>query len=42
MIVMPAVDVRRGRVVRLRQGQVGDETVYGTDPVEAVMAASRL
>jgi phosphoribosylformimino-5-aminoimidazole carboxamide ribotide isomerase len=35
MIVVPAVDVRRGRVVRLRQGRVGDETVYGTDPVLA-------
>jgi len=35
MIVVPAVDVRRGRVVRLRQGQVGDETVYGTDPADA-------
>ena len=32
VIVVPAVDVRRGRVVRLRQGQVGDETIYGTIP----------
>lgn len=29
----PAIDVRRGRVVRLRQGDYGDETVYGDDPV---------
>jgi len=35
VIVAPAIDVRRGRVVRLRQGQVGDERVYGTDPAEA-------
>jgi phosphoribosylformimino-5-aminoimidazole carboxamide ribotide isomerase len=35
VIVVPAVDIRHGRVVRLRQGEVGDETVYGTDPVVA-------
>jgi phosphoribosylformimino-5-aminoimidazole carboxamide ribotide isomerase len=41
VIVSPAVDVRRGRVVRLRQGQVGDETVYGSDPVEAALRWER-
>ena len=35
MIVMPAVDVRGGRVVRLRQGLLERETVYGEDPAEA-------
>lgn len=35
MIVVPAVDVRGGRVVRLKQGQLQDETVYGSDPEEA-------
>ena len=35
MIVMPAVDVRAGRVVRLRQGVLERETVYGADPAEA-------
>lgn len=35
MIVVPAVDVRGGRVVRLRQGQLDKETVYGADPAEA-------
>jgi phosphoribosylformimino-5-aminoimidazole carboxamide ribotide isomerase len=34
MIVVPAIDIRRGRVVRLRQGRAEDETVYGTDPGE--------
>ena len=29
----PAIDLRGGRVVRLRQGDYGDETVYGDDPV---------
>jgi phosphoribosylformimino-5-aminoimidazole carboxamide ribotide isomerase len=28
----PAIDVRGGRVVRLRKGDYDDETVYGTDP----------
>lgn len=31
--IYPAVDLRAGRVVRLRQGKVEDETVYGEDPV---------
>lgn len=29
----PSIDVREGRVVRLRQGDFDDETVYGDDPV---------
>jgi phosphoribosylformimino-5-aminoimidazole carboxamide ribotide isomerase len=32
MIVLPAIDLRRGRCVRLRQGRAEDETVYGDDP----------
>ncbi len=31
--LFPAIDLRGGRVVRLRQGDYGDETVYGDDPV---------
>lgn len=34
MIVVPAVDVRGGRVVRLKQGRLADEQVYGSDPIE--------
>jgi phosphoribosylformimino-5-aminoimidazole carboxamide ribotide isomerase len=34
MIVVPAIDIRRGRVVRLRQGRVQAETVYGEEPAE--------
>jgi phosphoribosylformimino-5-aminoimidazole carboxamide ribotide isomerase len=34
MIVVPAIDIRGGRVVRLKQGQLRDETVYGSNPVE--------
>jgi phosphoribosylformimino-5-aminoimidazole carboxamide ribotide isomerase len=33
MIVIPAVDVRGGRCVRLRQGRADAETVFGADPV---------
>lgn len=32
-IVYPAIDVRGGRVVRLRQGDYADETRYGDDPL---------
>lgn len=32
MIIYPAIDLRRGRCVRLRQGRKEDETVYGDDP----------
>ncbi|MDP9341829.1 MAG: 1-(5-phosphoribosyl)-5-[(5-phosphoribosylamino)methylideneamino]imidazole-4-carboxamide isomerase [Actinomycetota bacterium] len=34
MIVVPAIDLRGGRVVRLKQGDPADETTYGDDPVE--------
>lgn len=33
MIVYPAIDVRRGRVVRLLHGDPAQETVHGDDPV---------
>jgi len=33
MIVFPAIDLRHGRCVRLRQGDPKAETVYGDDPV---------
>ena len=33
MQVIPAVDLRGGRCVRLYQGQLERETVYGDDPV---------
>ena len=35
MILLPAVDIRDGRAVRLRQGDFADETVYADDPLEA-------
>jgi phosphoribosylformimino-5-aminoimidazole carboxamide ribotide isomerase len=35
MILLPAVDIRDGHAVRLRQGDFGQETVYADDPLEA-------
>jgi phosphoribosylformimino-5-aminoimidazole carboxamide ribotide isomerase len=34
----PAIDLRGGHVVRLRQGDYADETVYGDDPVAVAQA----
>jgi phosphoribosylformimino-5-aminoimidazole carboxamide ribotide isomerase len=34
MIVVPAIDIRKGRVVRLVQGRAHEETLYGVDPPE--------
>lgn len=33
MIILPAIDLRGGKAVRLVQGDYGQETVYGDDPV---------
>jgi phosphoribosylformimino-5-aminoimidazole carboxamide ribotide isomerase len=35
MILLPAVDIKEGRAVRLRQGRFDDETVYSDSPLEA-------
>ena len=47
MIVIPAVDVRHGRCVRLREGRADAETVFSDDPVAmasrwAALGAARL
>lgn len=34
----PAIDIRGGRCVRLRQGDYADETVYGEDPIAVALA----
>ncbi len=36
--IYPAIDLRRGKVVRLTQGKADAETVYGHDPVETAAA----
>ncbi|MBY0587925.1 1-(5-phosphoribosyl)-5-[(5-phosphoribosylamino)methylideneamino]imidazole-4-carboxamide isomerase [bacterium] len=33
MQILPAIDLRGGKCVRLRQGDYADETVFGEDPV---------
>jgi len=34
MLLIPAIDLKEGRCVRLRQGRMEDETVFSDDPVE--------
>jgi phosphoribosylformimino-5-aminoimidazole carboxamide ribotide isomerase len=36
--LLPAIDLRRGQVVRLRQGDFDEATTYGTDPVAVARA----
>jgi phosphoribosylformimino-5-aminoimidazole carboxamide ribotide isomerase len=38
MLVIPAIDLSRGRCVRLTQGRFEEETVYYDDPVQAALA----
>jgi len=33
MTILPAIDLKDGRCVRLRQGRAEDETVYSADPI---------
>jgi phosphoribosylformimino-5-aminoimidazole carboxamide ribonucleotide (ProFAR) isomerase len=35
MILLPAIDIRGGRAVRLQQGRFEKETVYVDDPLDA-------
>ena len=35
MIVIPAIDIKGGKSVRLLQGRAEDETVYFDDPIDA-------
>lgn len=37
LTVFPAIDMKGGRCVRLRQGVASDETVYGDDPVSMAL-----
>lgn len=34
MLLIPAIDLKDGRCVRLRQGRMDDETIFSDDPVE--------
>ena len=33
MLLIPAIDIKNGRCVRLRQGRMDQETIYGEDPI---------
>ena len=35
MLLIPAIDIKQGRCVRLRQGNMDEETVFDDDPVKA-------
>lgn len=37
-IIFPAIDLKGGKCVRLKQGRADDETVYGDNPVEQAKA----
>ncbi len=41
MLVLPAVDIKDGACVRLRQGKANETTVFAKDPVEAALAWER-
>lgn len=34
MLIIPAIDLKDGKCVRLRQGRMEDSTVFGDDPIE--------
>ena len=34
MLIIPAIDLKDGKCVRLRQGRMEDDTVFSDDPVE--------
>jgi len=42
VIVIPAIDLRDGRCVRLRQGRSDQETVFSADPVAMAVSWTRL
>jgi len=42
VIVIPAIDLREGRCVRLRQGRSDQETVFSEDPVATAVSWTRL
>lgn len=37
MLIIPAIDLKEGRCVRLRQGRMEDDTVFADDPVEVAL-----
>ena len=33
MLLIPAIDLKEGKCVRLRQGRMNDDTVFSDDPI---------
>ena len=42
MILFPAIDLKDGQCVRLRQGVMSEATVFGNDPAAQALAFERL
>ncbi|MGD9349392.1 MAG: HisA/HisF-related TIM barrel protein, partial [Desulfobacterales bacterium] len=42
MIIIPAVDIKNGKCVRLLQGRINDDTVYSDDPAAMAVKWERL
>ena len=42
MIVLPAIDLRDGKVVRLQEGDYARQTQYSTDPAAIAVAMAHL
>lgn len=42
MLVIPAIDIKDGQTVRLRQGNFSEKTVYSETPVESALYFQRL
>ena len=38
MLLIPAIDLKDGRCVRLLQGEADAETIYSNDPVEMAIS----
>jgi len=34
MLIIPAIDIKGGKCIRLRQGRLGTESIYSNDPVD--------
>ncbi|NNE38879.1 MAG: 1-(5-phosphoribosyl)-5-((5-phosphoribosylamino)methylideneamino)imidazole-4-carboxamide isomerase, partial [Gammaproteobacteria bacterium] len=34
MLLIPAIDIKDGKCVRLRQGKMEDETIYSDKPID--------
>ena len=37
MHILPAVDIKDGKAVRLKQGRADQQTIYDDDPVHAAL-----